>query len=326
MNVQEMMIKVFQLAGEPSDLCPYVTPGDPTTFDAALGQPGSLPLLAWINQALTRIAQWEYPDGTVLRFRHLRKNLFFKSKPAMTGDVLASTADTISIDGFNPLNRASQFNGWVLEVYDAATQNTQKRLVIATSGALAANSVLQVHQDWDFPPTVGFSTYKLYKSFFEFVPTPVAGSVDDYMLAGDVIEELCDVLGVRDLTGTVDLTTAAQGERFTATQLSKAIPTMFSMEGRQIKFDSPWDLARAYEILYYAFPKQLAAVTDVPDLPRPFHEAIVQWAVHSIQMREQDFNGAYATKRDLQELMQTLRNQGVLSMENETTGFSIYNG
>lgn len=323
MNVQEMMTKVFQLAGEPSDLCPYNTPGDPATFDLTFAVPGSSQLLAWINQALVRIANWKYGDETILRFRHLRKSMFFKHKPEMTGSVVAGAADTVSIAGFAPANAVNQFNGWIIVVTHSVTGVVQKRLVVSTAGVGAVDSVLQVHQDWDSVPDA-LCTYALYKRFYTFVPAPVAGTVDEYMISGDIVNEIGDVIGVRDLVSNSDLQQAPQGERFTSTQLSLAIPSMFSIDGKKLVFDSAWNQSRSYEILYYAHPILITSVSQAIDIPVPFHEAIVQWAVHSIQMREQDFNGAYATKRDLQELMQTLRNNGEMMLDEEQVGFSVY--
>jgi len=323
MTVREMMTKVFQLSGEPSDLCPYVTPGDPATFDLTLGVPGATPLLEWINQAIVRIANWEYPDGTILRFKHLRKNLYWKAFALKAGDVLSGTVDSINVDGFNPLNRNGQFTGWVVEVVDSVGLQLQKRLVIRCTGDLADNSVLTVHQDWDVVPDSTW-TYRLYKRFFEFVPVPVAGSVDDFMAIGNLVDDVADVLRIRDLISGTDLAQPKHTELFTSTLLTKAIPSLYMVEGNRVTFDSPWDLGRSYEMLYYAHPQSLATVNDVLGLPRPFHEAVVQWAVHSIQMREQDFNGAYATKRDLQELMQTLRNQGEMMLDEEQSGMTVW--
>lgn len=323
MTVQEIMTKTFQLAGEPSDLCPFTVPGDPTTFDPTLALAGSLPLLGWINEAMIRIANWEDADGTIVRFAHLRKSMYFKTLAVKAGDVISGTSDTIEIDAFNPLNRVGQFNGWVVEVTNTVTGEVQIRLVVKTTGVLAANSVLTVHRDWDTVPDLT-CTYRLYKRYFPFVPSPVATSVDDYGIEGDPVNEIHDILKLKDLNSLSELSTPKRTETFSATVLTKGIPTEFKFENGGILFNTPWDQNRSYEILYYANPRPLSAVTDRIEFPAPFHEAIKLWAVHMIQMRDQDFNGAYATKRETQELMRTLRLQGEFNHEQENSGFVVY--
>lgn len=322
MNVQEMMIKVFQLAGEPSDLCPYTIPGDPLTFDVTLVVPGALPLLSWINQALLRISNWEYPDGSILRFRSLRKSLYFKAKPAFTGTVISATTDSVTLLGFAPNNRDDQFNGWLIEI-DSGLGNGQKRLVIDTDGLTVNNSTLTVHQDWVIQPDTT-STFKLYKRFFKLTPVMAVATVDEYHILADGSNEFGDILNIRDITTLQDLAQPLKTDLFTAGILSKGVPSSFMLEGDQITFDVPFDTSRTYEVQYYAHPTKLVNINSVTELTAPFHEAIVQWAVHSLQMRDQDFNGAYATKRDLQELMNSLRNSGEMNYENTQTGVTVW--
>ena len=320
MTVQELMTRVFQLAGEPSDLCPYTVPGDPTTFDVTLGVPGSLPLLGWINQALLRICNWEYPDGTILRFRHLRKSLFFKSRAALVGTASAGGVDTMTIAGFGALNAVNQFSGWVLTI-TGGTGIGQVRVVVGDTGGNP--DVLQVHLDWVTVPD-NTSTFSLCKRFFDLVSVPVAGSVTDYGIPINGITQIVDVLKIRDVTTLQDMGRAMRTDLFTATMINKGLPTSFLMEGSRLVFDVPFEGKRAFEIIYYSQPAPLTAITSEVGLGSPFHEAIMLWAVHSLQMRNQDFNGAYATKRDMQELMQTLRNGDEMNMENEQSGMVVW--
>ena len=322
MTVQELMTRAFQLSGEPSDLCPFVTPGDPVTFDTGFTQSSTLALLGWLNTAIARIANWEYPDGTMLRFRNLRRSLVFKTKAALSQAVVIGGTDTVEIMGFSGLNRAGQFDGWIVDV-TAGTGIGQRRLVIATTGVGANNSVLQVAVDWAVVPDSS-STVSLYKRFFEFVPVPVTGTVDDYHLPGDSVNLIGDVTMVRDIVSMQDLDKAGQTELFTATMLTPGIPSMFMASGSRLVFDVPFSGKRSYEAVYYGHPVPIVAVTDPLPMSLPFHEAVMDWMVHSLQMRAQDFNGAYATKRDLQELMQTLRNSGELDLDNVNSGFVLY--
>ena len=322
MNVQEIMTKVYQLAGEPSDLCPYTNPGDPATFDFATA--GAVALLSWVNQAVMRIANWEYPDGTILRHRALRKTLNFIVPTPLTGLVLAAGLDTLDIAGFPGLNRVGQFDNWIVEI-TGGTGVGQKRFIVNSTGAGAANVQLVLLEEWATVPDTT-STYALYRRHSKFVAAPVAGSVDDQYISLDYPRYVADVLAVQDLLTKSVLEQLAQTETLTSTIGQTGVPSMFTVRGDELLFDVAPTSKRVYQLLYYAHPAAIAAVTDRLELSAPFHEAVVQWAVHSIQMREQDFNGAYATKRDLQELMSTLRLTGEMEMDMVNSGVSVWGG
>jgi hypothetical protein len=81
-------------------------------------------------------------------------------------------------------------------------------------------------------------------------------------------------------------------------------------------------------LVYYGHPTPITADTAPVelDVPSPYHEAIALWTAHFLLQRSQDFNGAYALKRDLMDLMQTLRMNDSLSLTEELTGFHVYGG
>lgn len=317
-----MMTKAFELSGEISDLCPYNTPGDSTTFDTTLTIVGATRLLEWINDAVVRICNWQYGDGHIVRIKNLFQSKMFVGKAALTTTVASATSTSLTIAAFSPLNKTSQFDGWIVET-TAGTGSGQTRLVISTSGTLATQSTLTVHKAWDTTPD-GTTTIKLYKRFFNFVPNPTVGTVDEYHVDLDGKSKISDVLKVRDIEGSTDLEPKNRSDQFTATLLTKGLPTSYTRFGNQLLFDTAYDSARAYEILFYAYPTALTAYTDEPELPVSFHMPVVLWATHMIQKRSQDFNGSYATYRTLVEMMQSLRNQGAFEGEYEAAGFNIF--
>lgn len=322
MNTQELMTKVFELAGEPSDLCPYNTPGDSTTFDTTLTIDGAVKLLSWLNEAVIRICNWQYGDGHIVRIKNLFQSKLFTTKAAITATVASATSTTLTIAAFSPLNQANQFDGWIVET-TAGTGSGQKRLVIATSGTLATPSTLTVHKAWD-TALDGTTTIKLYKRFFTFIPNPTAGTVEEYHLNLDAKSKVSDVLKVRDIEGASDLEPKNRSDQFTASILTSGLPSLYTRFGNKLLFDTAYDAARAYELLFYAYPTALVAYTDEPDLPVSFHMPVILWATQMIQKRMQDFNGSYATYRTLVEMMQSLRNQGAFEGEYEAAGFAVW--
>lgn len=320
MNCEEIMSSVFELIGEPEDLRPYATAGDPTTFDITLA--GSVRLLAWVNQALVRIANWQFPDGRILHARSLLSKLYFQNKAALTGTAVSATASTLTWAGLAPNNEADQFNQWLVET-TGGTGEGQIREVIDCTGVGATDCTMTVHKAWDTTPDAT-TTFKMYKRMFRFVANPVAGTIDDYQIALNPLTVLSDVVKVTDVEDMTDLAVVTRDDILTGTRQSNSAASSFARFGDELWFDSAYDSVKTYELTYYRQPVALAAATDVPELPVAFHEAVVLWAVHRLQMREQDFTGAYATKRDLQEMMATLRLQGAMEGMHEKGGVVVW--
>lgn len=322
MNAQEILTKVFELVGEPSDLCPYLTPGDSSTFDTTMGNSGIVKLLPWINQAQVRIANWQFTDGHMLRCRSLFATKYFQNKAAITGTLVSATASTAAFAGFSPLNALHQFDGWIIEL-TGGTGSGQKALIIDSTGTLATDCTVTLHKAWETTPD-STTTFKLYKRFYKFIPNPTALTYETYHIDLDPKDGLDSILKVIDVEGQNDLAVISRTDMLTGTIISNGIGSSYARFGDTLYFDSAYDSLRTYQLFYYRHPTKLALYTDVPELPSPFHEAMIMWAAHSLQMRSQDFTGAYATKRDLQELMQTLRMQGSFEGMYEEGGMVIW--
>jgi hypothetical protein len=322
MDAQEIMSKVFEMAGEPEDLRPWVTAGDPTTFDITIA--GAVRLLSWVNQAVVRIANWQFPDGAIVRARSLLKKKYFQNQAALTGTAISATATTLVWAALNPLNEVDQFNGWLV-VTTGGTGEGQTREIIGCSGVGTADCTMTVHKEWDTVPD-GTTTFKVYKRIFKLLSAVVPGSVSDYHIDLDPVSDISDIVKITDIEGAVDLAIVEYNDLLTGTRVSDTTASSFARFGDEIWLDSANSQARTYELTYYKHPTPLAAATDVPEMSAPFHEAIVDWAVHTLLMREQDFTGAYAVKRDLQELMQTLRMQGRLEGMHERGGITVFEG
>lgn len=318
MTTQEMIEQVFQESGEPSDRCPYTTPGDETTFD--ITTTGAVKLLRELNKALIRIANWVFPDGGYLRLRGMMCKAYFQSKAPVVDTASAGTATTVRMPGLAN-NVVDQYRGWVVEI-TAGTGVGQKRLILSNTVEVAADIICTVHSAWDTNPD-NTSVLALYKNFFQFVGAGTA-PYQTYHIALDPVATIQDIIKIRDLESMSDLTPTDRVEVFTANILQPGIPTSYKIMGNQILFDSPIDTARSYEMLYIKQPQELVSATQVPDIPLQYHEAITMWATHNIQRLNSDFDGAYATKREMIDLMGTLRQQGASDMDLENGGVTVY--
>lgn len=317
MTAQEMMEQAFREAGEPSDHMPYTTPGDETTFDITL--PGSVKLLRYVNQGLIRIANWVFPDNRYLRLRGMLGRTYFKTQEPLGGYVSVSTISTATLVGVS-MTETNQLQGWVIEITEG-TGAGQKRLITASTVALGF-TVVTVHQDWDTNPddTSGFS---LYKNFASFLGTGTPAWLA-YHIPLNAVTQIQDVMKVRDLISLTDLLPTERTDTFTQGALTPGIPTQYRVMGNRLEFDVPVNTNRTYEIIYLRQPTLLVAATDVPDIPLHYHEAVVMWATHNLQRLNRDYDGAYATKRELQELMATLRLQGASEGDLENSGVTVF--
>lgn len=318
MTTQEIVEQVFRESGEPSDLLPYTTLGDESTFD--LTTPGAVKLLRYVNQALVRIANWVFRDGTYLRLRGLMCKAYFKSGAPVEDQATAGSSITVSMPGL-ATNVVDQYRGWVIEVYEG-TGIGQRRLILANTVEMTGSIIATVHSAWDTVPDAT-SKVRLYKNFFTFVGT-LAAPYAAYHIAVDPVTGVQDVMKVRDLETFSDLTPTDKNEVFTAGLLQPGIPAEYKVMGNQILMNIPVADSRTYEMVYLKQPAVLTNAAQVPDIPLQYHEAIVLWAVHNVQRLNADYDGAYATKREMYDLMETLRTQGAFDYEMEQTGMTVY--
>lgn len=317
MTTQEIIEQVFAESGARSDMIPYTDPSDETTFDITLA--GAQKVLRYVNQAVVRIANWQFPTGRSLRFKNLIERIYFKTNAPIERTATAGSTNTITIPGL-ATNTADQFRGWVVEIV-AGTGSGQRALILSNT-VVGTNCVCTVATEWGTVPD-NTSEVELYKNFWEFAGDSAA-AIAAYHIALDEHTEMMDVMRVRDVTTMTDLTPTERTDIFTAGILVPGTPSMYRVMSGAIYLDTPVNEDRAYEILYLRQPNVLVAATDVPELPVQFHEAIALWATHSIQRMNNDYDGAYATKRELLDLLGSIRLPGYNDMELEDGGITMY--
>lgn len=317
MTAQEMIQEVFENLAEPTDLEINTTPGDPTTFNIAL--PGSQQILRYLNNAMTRVANYQFPNGAILRFDVLQRRLFFQHPAPYTATAVSATANDITIPGF-AANLDDDFNGWILRI-TSGTGAGQTRTVV-DSVAIAALERCTVDSAWDTTPD-NTSVVELSKSFVELLPPGTPGTIATYNIALDDALTVDSIVKIIDRTDNTVLGRAWYSDIMeNATTLGT--PGEWYRAGNRIQFDTCFESARSYEIWYYAQPEYMAAATDVPILPAPYHEAITLYATHKLRSRAGDFDGQYVDKRNFIELMATLRSPNSLSLSYEANTISVY--
>jgi hypothetical protein len=312
------MIDSFRAGGEPSDLNPYLTPGDFTTFDQTIAMASAQALLALVNRAATRVASWMYGDGTVLRFRRLLTQKLFQTKResySCSGGSLVTAVFPVSAIG----EVSGCYDGFTVEVTAGAGlgQNT-----IVGSTVVAAGVVTLTFAE-PLSVTIGAtSVIELARNWISFVD-PAA----PLLYRNDIpISEMsiADIIRVRELSMKADLQPKERTERFTGSIGLEANPTQYWHESGRLFFDSvvPKDLW--FELLYMRNPTPLVLYSDVLEIPLQYHDAIPMWVGHKLLMDQQDFNGAYALKRELEDFMNGVRPEGALQNSAEELSLVVW--
>lgn len=306
MTVQDILTEVYENIGEPSDLLPFTTAGDPTTFDITLS--GAQRLLGWLNRAQQVISNWKFRDGRLLRFRNLFSSLYFQSY-VYTGTLTAGTSSTVTFPSGASLYD-DVYNGWIVEI-TAGTGVGQVRLIIDYDGdSLTAT----VHEDWTTIPD-STSVVSVYKGFEKFLlSTDVEAT---FNIPVSATSEMCSILKVHDLKNKVDLVPRERVNFFTTSVTEKDTPTTYWEYGNTLYFNSPIDEVRSYEIKYVKYPTNLTLASDIPEIPIPFHEALSMWCTWNGHKRNRDAQLAYSVKRDLIDFMETMRESREFQMEFE---------
>lgn len=288
----------------------YEALGDLDDIDwRTYGSASEVKLRAWVNRAYKRICAWKFPSGEQIRFPALEQVLFL-STVVLTGAVTSATANTAVLAGVVGNTPDNRYNDWIVEI-NAGTGSGQKLMVIAFDSTTGS---VTVHKDWSTTPDAT-STYKLYKRFYKFVESGAADAAENIVLSP--VKKIRAVQKVTDLQMPWDLRVSARDENFSMYMFTASIPMAYFPRGNAIYFDMPVSTVRTYRIECAVMPDDLSAATDEPQIPEQFHECILLYAKWIGLERNQEWGGAFATKRDLDELMSSLKQDIELSYERE---------
>ena len=249
-----------------------------------------------VNEAQRQIATWKDPQTErVLRFKELMSEMFFKSV-TLTGTIASATTTTVTLDTAVNAN-ADEYNGWVIET------GSDLRAITDFSAARVAT----VHDSYSTAPS---GTYTLYKRFFYLLPSSHAWAAehivlpdpsDRYRSEGNFLEPL----KIEDLASQRTLDLGSRIESFPEFTNETGDPLSWITYGNKIVMDTNVSTAKWFRMEYYRKPTDMSADTDEPEIPGPFHYAMVLWGTWWGYRRKRENAAAYSVKRDLMDYMKT---------------------
>jgi hypothetical protein len=308
MTTEEMIVEVFEALGEPSDLFPYTS----GTVVVDMTTVGAIKILKWLNRGYKRILNWKFPNGHQVRFPVQQGEIFF-STVVKSGTVASATPTEVTLDG-GVMANDDQYNGWIVEILAGTGQGQVKVIVDFTAARVAT-----LADAWDTVPD-GTSTYALYKRSYSFRGAAAVDVSENIPL--NPIDQIASVLKITDVEGVMDLAVGGGIEGFSSGLLSHGTPSSYILLGNRIVFDVAADEVIWYRMEYSKVPEELALALDEPELPETFHEALILYAQWIGLRRSQEWGGAYSTKKDIEDLMQTLKTSIEMSYERMDIGAS----
>ena len=288
----------------------YEALGDLDDLDwRTFGSVQELKLRGYVNRAYKRICSWRFANGEQVRFDALNK-VTFLSTVVLTGSVTSATDNTAVLSGIVGNLPDNRYADWVVEI-SAGTGSGQRAIIISSVGT---TGTVTVHKTWATTPD-GTSTYKLYKRFYTFVEAADPTAAENIVLSP--VTQLRAVQKVTDLQMPWDLRPSSREENFSMYMATASVPMSYFRRGNSMFFDMPVSTVRTYRIEIATLPTDMSLAADIPVIPEQFHECILLYARWIGLERNQEWGGAYATKRDLEELMSSLKQDSELSYERE---------
>jgi len=304
-TVQEMITEIWDATGRFDDLNPYSDPPTNSTFSIATT--GAQRILGYINRGYKAILFWRFPSGAQIVFPSTQAKLYFTTN-TITGTISSSGDNSIVVDTISIAPDDDLFNGWLLEI-TGGTGEGQFRTIIDTD---LASSTITVAKNWDTTPDAT-SEFTLYHHEYKVVNTADTGS--SYHIAMSSVNTFYAPQTLHDLNNQRTLNLSPNQWSMSGQRLNTGIPSVFFWDQGSIWFDVAPDTGISYELEYRYVPADLTTATESPSVPEPWHMPIVYWAMHEVYRRHQESNEAYAVKRDLQDMMNTIVQPGELAYD-----------
>ncbi|MFH1626294.1 MAG: hypothetical protein ABID54_14235 [Pseudomonadota bacterium] len=300
MTLQQMIEEVYERAGEPSNLEPYTSSGDTTTF--SLGTTGAGKILRALNRAQDRVVGYKSKGGYRVRFHDFFEFAYFNTVirefqlSAANNSTFPYTI-TLATETDTPSTTADAYNGWVVEMTSGDADGDIRAILDYTAGLVAT-----VQDDFSSDPAAA-DTCKLYKDFVRMLSS-------SHTLVGDNMAKptrFFEILKITDLENKMELADAQRHKHYIEHLTTPGEPNEWYRYGDYIFFNGPVDTERWFRMEYYRLPAEFttsSATTAESEIPAPWHEAIVLGALEWAFGWLGEPASKYSYKRDFEDYMQ----------------------
>ena len=292
MTFLELATEVYEALGKDTMMNPAVTASRTR-------------MLRWANRAQRRIAFYRLKTGHLVRYPTLKVETMWKAvayTATATYTVASATSTTVTCNGL-PGTTANRYRGWTIEI------NSERRTVVLQSA-----STLTVNLAWNSTPSAA-DTYKLYKRWYELVPSTHAYVSENILL--DPTDTIYEVLTLEDLQEETWLSMEDRVDTDIFTLHEVGDPTMFRLQGNRIYLDYNVNDDRYFRMEYYKYPAEMSLDGSEPDLPENFHEAVLMEMERIAHRFKNENNSAYSLKRDVSDFMHSVVLPGELAFERQ---------
>jgi hypothetical protein len=323
----DMIREVYENLGESTDLYPYGS----TYGVVDLTTPGAQMLQRWVNRSFRKVCNSQLADGTFVRFRSLERKVFFRQTVVQATVVASADSTHLQLSG---LIQNHGYANWIVDIGAATTssQGTEQHLVTGSDGS--ANPILTLADALLATPTNG-TLVNVYKKFWACSLNSGASYHTDEFIPVDPKEDFGSVLWVYDIQMQKDIRRWDEKTPLYKNVLTQLWPAMFvDIEtpsggwgaagiGGGLEFEVAPINGLTFELHYYGVSEALTTIGQYPLIPDVFCEPIIKWATKTGMLRDREFDGAYALRKEFESDMQTAIQDGALRFEYDQAGLWI---
>lgn len=286
-TVENLITESWEQIGRPSDISPLDLDGN---FD--LNLEGSQQILRWLNWGQRHICTWKFPNGELVRFSDLYRRTRFSTRP-YTAEATAYDPTT------GQITLAAALPDWILSSH-MATEHSRHWVELIAIDATTLKAVPE-------PAAFSVGEFLINRREYYYVSEGEPGS--EYNIPLSPVTQIDSVQRITDLRYGREVVRGARTDYWPLSSRQQSPSMAYNEIGGGIVFDRIPEDNEWYLLEYYALPDDMALATDYPRIPAQFHEGVMLHAVWFGLRRQQEWSGAYSTKRDLQEFMQGRRKQ-----------------
>jgi hypothetical protein len=268
MTTQEIIDEVYDSLGQPTELCPWTDPNDPTTF--AIGTYGGQKMLRWLNFCYKMLyTGFKLPTGRYIRIKNQVSCIQFQNCVVIGTLTSGSTNSCVFATGVYQDN--DRYNMWNLET-TGGTGSGQTRLIVDYNGI---SYTATLNKAWDVDPD-NTTTYRLSKNFYPFGVNPYVNPHTGEYINLSQLNGIYSLIQVKDLTTAIGLTPVTRLEDFTSQMGSTASSvSSYKWEGTSLLFDTSLNEQHWFSLKYRGIPASLVQEPDVPLFPENWHPILV---------------------------------------------------